>query len=80
MQGVRTHIREPKSSTAWTTDLKNIPTTLGLAPSRPRIRVSRAKLFCAFFMFPINYGQFFSTVVKTRPRYLKEVTISSNLP
>ena len=57
MQGVSTHVSDPKISTAWTTALKNNPDTLGLAPYCPRIFFSQAQLFCAFFGFPTTSGQ-----------------------
>ena len=80
MRGVITHVSDPKINTACTNALKNIPDTLGLAPSCTRILVSRAQLFHAFFKFPATARKFSSPSVKTRPNYLNKVTISSCLP
>ena len=52
MQGVITHVSAPKMSTACTTALKNIPETLGFAPSIPKILDIRAQLFLDFRRFP----------------------------
>ena len=79
MRGVINHVFKPKISTDCTTTLKNTPKTLGLAPSCPRILVSWAKISHAFFRLPTNAGQFSSATVKTRHRYLKEITVLSGL-
>ena len=79
MWGFSTHVSDPNSSTTCTTALKNIPKTLGLVPSLPRILVSRAYLFYAFLRLTTTAGQFLSATTKIHPRYLKEVTFSSGL-
>ena len=80
MQGVMTHISYLKSNTAYTTGLNNIPDTLRLAPSWPRILVSRSQIFLDFFKFTITSGQLLSPGIKTRPNYLNKVTVSICLP
>ena len=79
MQGVMTHVSVPKSNTACTTAFNNIPDTHRLAPSQPSILVSCAQFFLAFFKFIITVGQFPSPYIKTRPKYLNKVNISSGL-
>ena len=56
MRGVSTHIYNPKSNTACTTALKNIPDTLRWAPSCHMILVSRAHLFRVFSKFTTTAG------------------------
>ena len=75
MWGVSTHVSDLKSNTSCTTALKNIPDTLGLAPSHPMILDRLAQLFRAFFKLPTTPGQFSSPAVKTGPKYLKEMTV-----
>ena len=57
MQGVRTHVSDPKINTACTTALNNTPDTLGSVLYRPMILVRRAQLFHAFLKFPTTAGQ-----------------------
>ena len=80
MRGVRNHVSELKRNTACTTDLNNIPDTIGSAPFQASILVRCAQLFYVFFNFTTTTGQFSSPDVKTRPRYLNKVTVSSGLP
>ena len=80
MWGVRTHISNSKINITCTTALNNIPDTLRLAPSRPRILVSCAYIFHAFFKFPTTAGQLSPPTVKTLPNYLNQATISSSIP
>ena len=80
MREVSTHEYDPNKITACTTALKDIPETLGLAPSCTRILASRAQLFYTFRRLPTTVGQLSSAAVKTRPRYLNEVTVARDLP
>ena len=77
MQGVRTHISDPKSNTPWTTAFKNNPDILSYDPSRPRILVIHAQLFQDFLKLPTTSGQSLSPAIITRPSYLNKVTISN---
>ena len=79
MRGVITHVSDLNISTACTTALKNIPETLGMSPSHPRIIYRRTQIFRDFMMFPATDGQSSSSAIKTRPRYLKGVTVSIGL-
>ena len=79
MQGVSTHVSNLNSSITRTTTLDNNPYTLGLAPYSPIILTSRSQLFRAFLRSPTTSGQSLYTAVKTYPRYLKEVTVSSGI-
>ena len=78
-RGVSTYFSNPKSSTAWTTTVKKIPEILGLSPSHPSIFVGYSQLLCTIFRLRTTALQSFSASVKTHPRYLKEVTLSSGL-
>ena len=80
MRGFITHVSDPKTITARTTALEKIPETLRLSPSRPRIFVTRVQLFRAIFSYLTTVGHSLQVADETRPRYLKEVTISSGLP
>ena len=79
MWGDRTYVSDLNSSNACTTALKNIPDTLGLEPSCPRILASRSQIIRTFLSFPTTAGQSSSATVNTRPRYLEEVTVLSCL-
>ena len=79
MWGISTHVSDPKSNTDCTTALENIPDTLRLAPSHPRILVSRTQLFRNFFKFPTTAGQLLSPTVNNCPEYFKKVTVSSGI-
>ena len=80
MRGVSTNILDQKINTAWTIALKNIPDTRGLEPYRPRILVSCAQLFRDFSKFTTTAVQSSPPAVRTCPKYLKEVTVSSGCP
>ena len=80
MREVTTQVSAPKMGTAWISALKKKPYTRGIAPYLLRIR--DILLQTVFTMY-----KFFTTAVLpssvadiTRPRYLKEVTISRGLP
>ena len=79
MQGVMNHVSVPKSNNTCTTAFNNIPDTHRLAPSQPSILVSCAQFFLAFFKFIINVRQLSYSYIKTRPKYLNKVKISSGL-
>ena len=80
MWGVITQVSAPKSSTAWTTDLKKNPNIRGAAPSLMRTCVSLRHTARALASFTTTAGQSSSASEITRPNYLKEVTISRELP
>ena len=77
--GVVTHFSAQKGSTSCTTDLKNIPLTLGLTPSLPKIINRCAQLFLALSRFPTTTGQSFPKSIMIQPRYFKYVTDSRGM-
>ena len=80
MQGVTTQVSNPKSSTAYTTALKNNPDTCGAAPYLLRMRVILLQTDLAREKFLATTGHSLSASDITPPRYLKEVTISRGHP
>ena len=76
MQGVTTYVYNPNRRNSCTTALRDIPETRGMAPSHLSILASHAQLFRSFQRFPTTDVQSSSAAVKTRPRYLKEVTVA----
>ena len=80
MRGVTTQVSEPKSNTACTTALKKNPDTCRSAPSLLMILVILLHTVLAHDKFLATSGQFLSAAEITRPRYQKEVTISSGIP
>ena len=79
MQGVTTHVSDPKSSTACTTALKNIPNYLGFAPYLTKILDRHAHIFFDISRFPTTAGQLLSEAIIIRPKHLKYVADSSGL-
>ena len=71
MRGVTTQISDPKSSTTYTTALKNNPDTRVAAPSLLRMRVILLQNSLAQDKFLATAVQSSSTANITRPRYLK---------
>ena len=80
MQGVTTQVSNPKSSTAWTTALKNNPDTHGAAPSLLRMHDILLQTLLARAKFFTTAGQPSSDANIKRPRYLNEVTTSRGRP
>ena len=80
MWGVTTQVSDLKISTACTTALKNKPDTLRAAPSRLRMCIILLQTALAWDKFITNTGQSSSSAESTRPRYLKEFTISRGRP
>ena len=80
IRGVITNVSAPKISNPYTTYLKNTLVTLGLAPYLTSIIDRCAQLFLAFRKPPTADGQYSPKAVKTRPKYLKYVTVYSSLP
>ena len=80
MQGVTTQVSAPKSSTTYITALKNKPDTRGVAPSLMSTRKILLHTVFAQAKFLTTDGQSSSVSKITRPRYLKEVTISRGRP
>ena len=74
MQGVITHISEPKTSTACINVLKNIAGTLGLAPYLPNIIDICAQLFLAFRRSPTAAGQYSLDAIMIPLRNLKDIS------
>ena len=60
--------------------LKNKPDTRGATPSLLRMRTILLQTVLAWDKFLTNSGQLLSAANITRPRYLKEVTISRGSP
>ena len=77
IRGVRTHVSAPKSNTACTTALENIPKTFGSAPYRIKILVILTQFFLALLRLHTNAGQLSPPAVKTLNRYLKYITVSN---
>ena len=75
-----THVSAPKTRTAYNTDLKNTPNTLGLAPSLTSILEKRAQLLRALRGFPTTAGQFSCNAFNIRTNYLNNATVSRELP
>ena len=80
MRGVTNQVSNPKSSTACAMALKDIPDTRSADPSLLRMHNILLKTFLAWDKFFTTTGQFSSASDITRPRYLKEVTISRGRP
>ena len=80
MRGVTTQVSDPKISIVCTMALKNKPDTRGAAPSLLRMHVILLQTALARDKFFTTSGQSSSTTEITRPRYLKEVTISRGHP
>ena len=76
MQGVTTQVSDPNSSTAYTTSLKKKPDTRGAAPSLLRMRAVLLQAALSQDKLLTTTGQSSSAAKITRPRYLKEFTIS----
>ena len=76
MRGATTQVSNPKISTACKTALKQNLDTSCAAPSLLRMCNTLLQNFLARNRFFTNYGQSSSAAEITRPRYLKEVTIS----
>ena len=68
------------SSTDWTTSLKKNPDTRGAAPSLLRILINLHHTARALARFLTTPDQSSSAAEITRPKYLKEVTISRGRP
>ena len=80
IQGVTNQVSDPKSSTACTTALKKNPDTRSANPSLLRIHVILLQTYLAREKFFTTAGHSSSASKITRPRYLKEVTISRGRP
>ena len=80
MQGVTTQVSAPKSITYWTKDLKKNSDTCGATPSLLRIRIILCHTTRAIARFLTTTVQSSSATEITRPKYLKEVTISRGRP
>ena len=76
MRGVANQVSVPKISTDWTTNLKKNPDTRGATPSLLKIRVNLCHTTRASDRFLTTAGQSPLATEITRPKYLKEVTIS----
>ena len=77
---VNTQVSNLKISTACTTGLKNKPDTHCASPSLLRIRVILFHTSLARDKFVTTSGKFLSAAKISRPRFLKEVTISRGRP
>ena len=80
MQGVTTQVYAPKISTKGTTSLKKNLDNRGPAPSLLRICVSLRHTTSALASFLTAAGHSSSATEITRPKYLKQVSISRGRP
>ena len=80
MWGVTTHVSALKISTDWTTASKKNMDTRGGAPSLMRILVNLCHTSRVFARFLTTSSQPSSAADITHPNYLKEVTISREIP
>ena len=80
IQGVTTHVSNPKINTNCTMDYKNKPDTHDPHPYLLRILVILFHIALVRDKFLTTSGQLSSATKITLPRYRKEVTISMGLP
>ena len=80
IRGVTTQVSAPKISTNWTTNLKKNQDTRSAALSLLRIIFNLCHTTRALVRFLTTTGQSFSAADITRPKYLKQVTISRGSP
>ena len=80
MRGVTIHVSALKISTDWTTASKKNMDTRGGAPSLMRILVNLCHTSRVFARFLTTSSQPSSAADITHPNYLKEVTISREIP
>ena len=80
MRGVTTQVFAPKSSTAWTTALKNEPDTRGAIHSLLRMHVILLQTVLALEKLFATAGQLSYAVEITCLSYLEEVTIFRGRP
>ena len=80
MRGVTTQVSNLRSSNACTTALRKNPDTCGASPSLLRIRNILLQTVLNWDNLFTTSGQSLYAAKITRPRYLKEVTISRGRP
>ena len=77
--GVISCVSNTNNRVTWTTAFYKMPEVHALDPSQPKILDNLAYLLRAFFILLTTTRQSYPNLVRTPPRYLKEVTASKGL-